>query len=251
MVKNWFKRKKNRNDENKKLPVLNNWATYIDFVFFPNDDEMKRHLITDVKNSKAERILVVGGVNLFEGDNPAIFGDRELLINNTMSLNKLCKMCQKIRNSDHKSVLVTNFPRKTDPPTVRYVEFPGGIAKADGQLPGKVMEVSAPPGTSLSVCSNSQTKLAIYFVNISASSYYKSVFSAQNCESKTLVKCKVLSSQNNNGLLYNERRRLALTKDPSEQRVMLIKASEDLETQSLINESYRETTQYSGGILWS
>lgn len=250
MIKKWLKRKRNKVNEDIVEISSHDWAKDIDFIYFSTDEEMKRLLITDIKGSQVERILVVGGVNLFEKYDPEMFDKRELLVNDAMSLSRLCKMCQKIRDGDSKSVLVTNFPRETDPPKVRYVEFPGGIAKANGSISGKAIEVSAPSGTSLSLCTSPETQLAIYFIYVSALSYYRSVFDAQKCKPNTLVDCKVLSSTNDSGLLFDERRQLDLEKNPVKQKAMMIKASEDLETQCLCKEESRETAQYSGGILW-
>lgn len=253
-----FKRKqKNReaDEDTKRTQAISSdssdWASNIEFLYFPTDEELKNYLIADLIGSPAEQILVVGGVSLFEGFDPVIFSDHEFLVNDRMSLSWLCTICQQIRDSNSKHILVTNFPREANPPKVRFVETPWYIAKADGDIAGTVREISAPADTSLNLCEldDAKTKLAIYFVYVNASSYYKSVLVAQGCPPKTPVACKVLSSSNDNGLLYNERAKLKSIESPSEQRAIMIKASEELEALCLSNEAYKEKAHYSGGIL--
>jgi len=229
---------------------MSGWANNMEFRYLPDEESLKNYLNADIANSPADRILVVGGQDLFKSLKANTLGGLILHVNPGI-LEWLCRTCQEIRDSDSRAILVTNFPRESSPPKIRFVVSRVGIAKADGRIGGVVRECSAPAGTSLSLCkpNDERTKLSIYFIGVYAVSYYESVLKAQGSPPKTLVCCKVLSWNEDIGVAIDDRAKLARSKSPSQRRAILVEASENIETMCQAVEEYRETPQYSGGIL--
>ncbi len=239
--------------ERTTTPTLSHsseWAGTMEFLYFPTDESLKNYLIPDIAGSQAERVLVVGGIHLFRGLDASVLSGRELYVNDKMSLGWLFETSQQIRERNSRAVVVTNFPRETDRPKVRYVATSWGIAKADGQVGGTVREISAPANTSLSLTlpSDDKTKLSIYFIYVHAVSYYQTVLMAQGVPTKPFLTCKVLSSAEDKGLLIDDIAKLP-SLSASEQKDVLMRTSELMEQICEFKKEYRERPQYSGGIL--
>jgi hypothetical protein len=264
-----------RNDYAKQFETMkkelhsSDWMSNIDLEYFPTEEKMKSSLLADLTVSNAERILVVGGNFLFKGINPTIFGDRELHINWKQSFSWLCKTCEQVRESKKKAIVVSDFPRESNPPRVRFVEISGAIYKADGKIGGTLREITAPRGTSLILYKQESAQgsgwrllrtkedktalpdkidIAIYFVGLRAPSYYESVLKAQGCPPKIPVVCKCFSERGDPDLTYTERKALNVSSS-SDAKEILTGASEDLEVFVRLGKASPESFGYSGGVL--
>jgi hypothetical protein len=226
------------------------WARGTEFSYFGDQEALKRHLLDEIARSGADRILVVGGQELLRELDGATLAGYELHVNVGI-LEWLGRMCERIRTSHAKHVLVSHFPREWNPPTVTYQVADTGIYKAYLPLGGSLKTVRAPSGTSLALLEphEPRTRLAVYFVGLYAVSYYQSVLASQRTTSKTFSACKILVGPDDPSVAIVHRRDLAQLEDDASRAAKLIEVSEEVEELCTLDPASRETIAYSGGLL--
>jgi len=246
----------NRADEIKKRiseDYPDNWLRFFEFLCFPTDDLLRDHLIRAIEESSPQRVLVVGGVHLFESLRPEELPAYNICDNTIHDLGWLCEFCKYARNSRMPSVVVSNFPRKYSPPTIRFVVGPNYVAKV-GDVGGTLYKTVAPPGSSVALCEegDQKTTMSLFFYGVYALSYYHEVMQSQHRRPDQLLMCAVLTTPGDNNLLIKEQEMLKSSVDSAQQRRILIQASKTLELFPRFydnDDRYTESTAYSGGIL--
>lgn len=229
------------------------WANHIEFIFFPypSENTLRNHLLAELGNYEIDRILVVGGWSKLWNDigTQGVPG-YNIHVNKDCSLKWLCETCKQIRHSSSREIIVTNFPRKSNPPRVRYTLVPGGfISKADNKFPGSTVDVVL-KDASLSLLGKDvpSMKMAVFFVGIYAKSYYFSVISSQDHWTSSIVTSKVLVHSNDPYLRTSDHARLSECRSVA-CRSILIEVSENIEQAVQTGKLHPECPAYSGGVL--
>jgi tetratricopeptide (TPR) repeat protein len=230
-----------------------NWLQMFAFLCFPSRQLLKEHIVREIEKTKPQRVLVVGGVDLFESLLANQLSFFNICINTIHDLGWLCEFCKYARNSHAPTMVVSNFPRKYAPPTVRFVVGPGYVAKV-GDVGGTAYTTVAPPDASVSLCAEGDTRttMGIFFHGVHAMSYYHEVVQSQHRRPDQLLICSVLTAPDDNNLLIRDQETLKTSRDRAEQRRIMIQASKSSEVFARFysnDDRYVESTAYSGGIL--
>lgn len=228
------------------------WLRGFEFYCFPTDEQLKAHLFRTIEESSPRRVLVVGGMHLFETLRNEDLSAFDICVNTINDLGWLCEFCKYVRNNQTPSIVVSNFPREHAPPLVRFVAGPDIVAKLGGPIGGTVYETAAPPEASVALCEESdQSTMSVFFYGVHALSYYDAVLQSQRRRPDQLLTCTVMSTHDNPNLLVKDQLTLKSSRDLAEHRRILIGASETWERFARFYDAdrYRESTAYSGGIL--
>jgi hypothetical protein len=205
----------------------------IERLLFESGQAIQEYIIDGIKTFSPGRVLIVGNPN--RTDFLRVFTSQyELFINNTCSLNWLCRTAEEIRTKGKKAILVSNFPRDITPPATRFVKMPNGEAGT----------VTMPPRTSLCLCSaaDKSTTCIIYVVGAYSSGYVENVYKSQADGRKSFTTLHVLVEFYDPMLLDKERTDLRACRDKSECQRVLWKIAQDQERDP-------KCFAYRGGIL--
>lgn len=145
------------------------------YVLESSLERIRSQIITDILTYLPERILITPSPSDFilEGlripENQAEISEYDILCNSDISLSWLCQSAADVRASDNKTILMSNYPRETNPPRVHYFEA------------GSRKTVEAPAGTSLQLADeqDGRTRVAIYLVGMFADSYVTNLYTSQ------------------------------------------------------------------------
>jgi hypothetical protein len=229
-----------------------NWLQGFEFLNFQTEEMLKDHLFQTIENSNPQRVLIVGGTNLFRNLTNNQLPKFDIYINSIDDLGWLCEFCKQVRRNQTPAIVISNFPREYAPPKVRFVVGSNYVAKV-GNLGGTVYETVAPPGASVALCEKNDQKstMSIFFYGIHALSYYDAVLKSQSRRPDQLITCAVLTTPSDSNLLIKEGKALESSQNVLEHRKILIGGSVSLELFARFygNDQYLETTAYSGGIL--
>lgn len=168
--KNWFSKQKP-----EKAESIEDEFAAKQYVLASSQDEIRSQIITDITTYSPDLILITGGYYDFilEGLKASKrqigISKYEILCNKDISLSWLCKTAAEIRANGRKTILMSNYPRETDPPLVRY------------RQEGRLITVEMPVGTSLQLCDkqDESTRLAIYLIGMFAEEYITNLYTSQ------------------------------------------------------------------------
>jgi hypothetical protein len=232
------------------------WLRPFEFLVLESRELVRDHIIRAIGKSSPQRVLVVGGVDLFESLRASDLPAYSICVNTVDDLGWLCEFCKYARSSQAPSMVVGNFPRRHSPPTVRFAVGPNYIAKVG--MPGagglRPYETVAPQGASVALCEegDQRTGISVFFCHVHALSYYDEVLRSQHRRADQLLTCAVLTTPDDSGVLIDEQERLKASADLAERRQILIQASEGLEFFCRFysgDDRCTETPAYSGGVL--
>jgi hypothetical protein len=217
----------------------------------------------DLAERKVDKIVVISGLEKLKSLSSHQFPGYEYLYNTWRYFGWLLKICEYAREVQHPQIIISPFPRYWNPPKIKVVQAnfdPNIFAKADGSIDGRVYEVEASAGRqlmnnpdkiTLNVIDETDhdTTLAIYFLGLHATSYYREVLASQGCPPREPVICKVISGPGDPALNPSETQRLRSASDTEQQSRILREASETLEQFCKSSAQRRERAEYTGGVL--
>jgi hypothetical protein len=145
----------------------------------------------------------------------------------------LCQTTEDIRKNKTKSIILTNYPRKSEPPVVSFYSSSRGN-----------QTIEKPQGTSLRLCEreDKSTRVAIFLIGPYATGYNESVYHSQANGREAMTKFEVLISASEKELLETEKEQLRACSNVSEQLPILQEIVGRIEKKT-------DTWTYSGGIL--
>ena len=239
--------KEEAKSERREAEYWGTWSEGMEFSYFLTDAELREYLGAELEKSPADNILVVGGVKLFENGTGTI-GGRRVLINKPRSLGWLCDACRSVRESEERSILISNYPRDWQPPRVRFVQAGTLIAKAE--IGGMVEEVSCGIDASLQLCqANDQRMLGIYFVHDYAAGYLNCVISSQGYPQTKAIVCQVLASGDEVSVTADTHEKLKAETDKAKVQEILIGIAGDMELLGERERRMQETVYWTGEVL--
>lgn len=208
-------------------------------LFLKSNEAIQEYILADIAKYAPGRVLIISNTTGIECE----IVDRlskshpeyDLWWNKALSLTWLCETASEIRAKGSKAILVTNYPRETEPPTTRFVTMPAGVQRTLSK-----------PGASLHLCSDDDksTLVAIYIIGMFAMGYYKSVYRSLCIGRNNLPRFLVLVYPDDGALIDSEREELAASDDLNDCQVLLEGISGKLE-----NDRDCPGDVYAGGIL--
>jgi tetratricopeptide (TPR) repeat protein len=200
----------------------------IRMLYFSSEQAIRDHIIVDINANLYDRVLVAAGWERFA--KPFFQQACNLKEPYIVSWNKkhsfywLCHETFIRRNQVGKRVIiVSNYPRETDPPRVTFWENSAAGAKQRTLI--------GMNDDSLRLCNKLDIirRTAVYLVGAYTSSYIKSVFSSQACGKIGNLHFQVLVCASDPSLLDSERKQLEACKNQQECHRLLVELSEKLE----------------------
>jgi hypothetical protein len=224
---------------------------------------MIAHLVSQLKKVKADRVLVVSGFVALQSISADEFPGYEYLYNSSGSFGWLLKICEYAREARNPQIIVSRFPRYWNPPRIKVVQAsfnPGMFVTADRAIDGTILEVEAsacaqfmnnPKSITLNVIEENDTNstLAVYFLGLHASSYYREVLASQGCPPRIPVDCRVISGLDDPALDSEECDRLKDARGLYQKAAILEEVSKTLETFCTSSAQRCEKQEYTGGVL--
>jgi hypothetical protein len=202
-------------------------ATYdvdIKMLFLGSEGAVIQHILAETQRLSPERVLVAGGgKNFSEALKKALkplSAQYQVFWNESYSLRWLCRKVEEIRTRGGKAILLSNYPRETDPPSTSYLE--------NGVTPKKI---TMPAETSLRLCApgDTSTRVAIYLVGAYTMSYCKNVYFSQVLGRQKATTFQVLVSPGANDLMNREVERLNRCRERTESQRILREIAEALD----------------------
>jgi hypothetical protein len=218
-------------------------------LFFKLEEDLREYIIADIKKFSPDRILVAGGGTGFNSTFVEQLGDlaaQYVLFRNENppSLSRLCQMVEEIRKKRRKAILLSNYPRETDPPTTYFKDSTRVVSPA---MPGSGQRtVKMPTGTSLRLCdaNDTKTRVAGYVVGMHAKGYYDNFHRSQASGRENLTRIQFLVSSGDNQVYTAVMQELLSCSDAADCQRILEDYSNDIE-----NDPGWRVVGYSGGIL--
>lgn len=222
----------------------------IAYEYLPTVQAMQDRIVEIVNDSRAARVLVVGGYTTLRDLEPRDFRSHRLLLNTPRSITWLLKACDHSRRSADRLVFITHWPRQWNPPRTKLVHSGGMVGKADGRLGGDVIDFEA-PGESLALLppSNTSRQVEVVFMGLYATSYYAEVCSSQVSLTGVLAAVTVVSGSEDVHLFDEFYQALEATTDNSRRQAILDDASSALEELCRSTENGRQRREFDGDCL--
>ncbi len=185
---------------------------------FPASD-MLQYVVSETKRAKPAKVLIIANpfqLRDFDKEWNSLWGETadnyELHVNATQSLSWLCDTAKKIRSGRGKDLLLSDYPREWDPPSL-----------------GSGFQM--PKGTSLQLADakDAAAMCVVYLFGLHAISYCAKVSNSQAKGRAGVTRMEVLVTEYDRGITDNEREKLHLLSGPAEQEEFLRTISTKLE----------------------
>jgi hypothetical protein len=208
----------------------------IDFRLFDDRRGVITHICSDIAEFLPSRVLIISAAKLGDAENELVqelksrFPQHRLYLPNQPSLSWLCETAEQVRCHDEPAIILSNYPRKTEPPSTTYSTMRTGLHTVS--LQGASLRLF-PPG-------DDATRMAVYIVGLFAIGYYRSVYRSQARLNEQLLRVQALIRLKE---IWVEPERLKACSDQSDRKRILIEMANELE-----NDKSSGATR-DGGIL--
>jgi hypothetical protein len=220
-------------------------------------------LSNELKGLPADKVVVVSGFEKLKSLSGDQFPRYEYLYNSWGYFGWLLKICEYARETRRPQIIVSRFPRHWNPPKIKVVQAnfdPNIFALADGSIGGIVHEIEASAGAQFMNNPNKITlnviddkdrdsTLAVYFLGLHATSYYREVLASQGCPPRRPIVSKVISGPDDPALETAEIQRLRSAQNAQQQASLLRGISDKLEQFCTSSAERREKPEFNGGVL--
>lgn len=228
-------------EDEEPLAIERPLETAIKMLSFERWDAIGEHIAREINTISPERVLIIGGDSRWSKSLVEQLRQKtdkyEVLLNQACSLRWLCDTVNSIRVEQKRAILLSNFPRETDPPTTHYLE--NGVI---------LRTVTMPKGTSLSLCDphDQTTTVFVFLIGAYAMGYCDSVYRSQATGREDKTQFQVLVHSSGRALLGSEIGQLKACSSEIERQRMLWEIAQKLE-----QDPNPPPVAYSGGILFA
>jgi HEAT repeat protein len=210
----------------------------IEMRFFSSETAVSEYILAQIEELEPVRVLIIGGSVSFAQSLTGQLSDQngayEVLWNEHESLQWLCDTAAQVRIDRKRTILISNYPRQTDPPTTQF--------RDENEL---VKVVRMPQGTSLALClDGEQASVAIFLVGMYSMGYCKNVYESQANGYDELATFQVLAWPDCGAFMTLDLNSLEACTDAQECQEQLMEIAGHLE-----NNSQLSPIAYTGGML--